>query len=153
MVKIYSKKKIFFLVDPENTKPGDEFILVKNDVCEKCRYFRVCFGDKKIGFNYRITKILKTKGEVYCRLIEKNVMLAEVEEAPIKLSIPSINLVLNVPISYTPIKCAEKQCPYIKFCVYNGHKLKSNITINRVIDRLDCPIGLDLLLVEASPLS
>jgi len=146
------KKKSFFLVDPEVTKVGDTFEIIENEICKECRYFKVCFGDKKVGLNYKIIRILRPKEEIFCRLVEKKVVLAEVEESPVKLSIASTNLVVDVPISYTPIKCAEKYCPYIKYCVYNGNSLGPKIVVNKVIDRLDCPIGLDLFLVEASPL-
>ena len=145
------KKKTYFLVDPDTIKVGDSFEIIDNETCNSCRYYNICFGDKKIGLNYKVTKILKPKENIYCKLIEKRVYLAEVEEAPVRLTVLSANLVVDVPVTYTPIRCAEKHCPYIKYCVYNGSNLGTRIIVNKVISKLDCPIGLDLFLVEARP--
>jgi len=145
------KKKSYFLLDPEVTKVGDIFRIYHNEVCENCKYFKICFSNKKIGFSYKVIKLSKPKDPIFCKLIEKNVYLAEVEEAPVKISINSSNPPLEVPVIYSQINCAEKYCPYIKYCVYNGKFLGNIVVIKKVLEKLDCPIGLDLYLVEVFP--
>ena len=145
------KKKLYFLLDPDVTKIGDIFILNKADECEDCSYYNICFGNKKIGLSYKVVNLIKPKGTVFCKLVGKNVYLAEVEEAPVKISINTANPPIDVPIIYTQVSCAEKRCPYIKYCVYNGRFLGRKIVIKRVLSKLDCPIGLNLFLCEAFP--
>ncbi len=145
------KKKLYMLLDPEVTKVGDIFRIYKADICEQCNFFNICYGNKKIGFSYRVKKLIKPKGEVYCKLVGKNVYLAEVEESPVKISINSSNPPIDVPVIYNKVSCAEKQCPYIKYCVYNGSFLGRKIVIKKVLSKLDCPIGLNLYLCEAFP--
>ncbi len=143
-------KELYFLVG-ENSEVGDKFRIQWNEVCRSCRYNKICFNEKKIGHYYKIVEIRKPKSQIYCKLIEAPAMLAVVEETAIQISMGSSSAVEGVSVLYSPITCSERQCPYIKYCVDNGQALTGRVRIEKVIERLDCPIGLDLTLVEVRP--
>ncbi len=143
-------KNSFFLVG-EDVDVGYKFRIVWNDICRSCRYNKICFNGKKIGHFYKVVEIRKTKGSIYCKLIEGPAYLAVVEETALRLSVNSSSAVEGVSILYRNIQCSEKQCPYIKYCVTNGSFIEGKIVVEKVLDKLDCPIGLDLTLVEARP--
>jgi len=140
----------YFLVGKE-VEVGYKFRIMWNDICKTCKYSKICFNGKKMGHFYKVIEIRKTKSPVYCKLIEGPAYLAVVEESTVRLSVNTPSAVEGVSILYKRIKCSEYQCPYIKYCVSNGRYIEGSVYIEKIVDKLDCPIGLDLTLVEARP--
>ncbi|RLE83232.1 MAG: hypothetical protein DRJ52_00205 [Thermoprotei archaeon] len=159
MLPIYrenmSKKRIVTLLDETQAKPGYRFVIYSiPDKCKKCKLYKACLSKLRPGRTYRVVSVRKKKH--ICPLTNREVVVVKVVEEPMYIALPSSKAIEGVTMTYREdlASCPSKvYCRYRKYCdpspgIVKGTKVK----INKLISKIKCMRGLDLVLVEVDVL-
>lgn len=126
------------LVPYEFAKEGVEFqYLGPAAECRECRLKNVCLRLQE-GKCYRITKIRENEHE--CRVHSGGkVVVAEVEEIPMKIAINKKFAIEGAMVEYQGIRCRNRECQYYEYC--RPYKLTAEkLKIEKVLEEISCPL-------------
>ena len=132
------------LIGERLAKENMEFIyLGPNSECRNCKLKTACFNLKK-GRTYRIKKIRDKHHE--CSVYERGVRVVEVEELPIIAAVDS-KFVEGATIKIEN-NCTHRACENYRLCKPLAITPDRKYIINKIIDKIICPVGRDLNKVE-----
>jgi len=138
------------LLNKKVAKPGYRFIHEgKAEECLDCPIRKVCVENLEKGRIYEVIKVRRKKHK--CKLIEDEVVVVEVINAPIEIAISPKKAIEEIITSYSSIPC-EKICPYQSLCKPEGLKEGDKIKIEKVLNRIECPEGQELIKVIVRPI-
>jgi len=123
-----------------------EFIYIgPNNECRNCKLKTVCFN-LKTGRKYKITNVRDKKHN--CNIHEGTTIVVEVQEIPIIISTDE-NLKEGSTTKIKVINCRSIGCPNYEICNKTINKEK-NYRIEKIIEKIECPLGHTLQKVEIS---
>lgn len=146
-------KKIVTLITEAQAKVGTRFSVKKYDFCKRCKLFNICLKKLKEGVIYEVVNVRKVKH--ICPKMRVTMRVVEVVEAPKLIIIPAKNCYVGAIVTYNPINCNLKRCPYYNYCCnVKGLEKGEKIIIEKIVDKdIKCPLSKNLKLVWVRRLS
>jgi len=124
---------------------GEEFTyLGSNSECRNCQLKTVCFNLKP-GRQYRITKLRDKHHD--CNVHEGTVIVVEVEELPLTVSIPK-NISEGATTTIEKQDCKNIGCNSYEICTSEALQNGKTYTIKKVYERIQCPKNHELYKVD-----
>ncbi len=139
-------RKILTLVTECQAKPGTVFRIRLTSKCPLCPLFKFCVSKLKEGAKYRVLEVRNQKH--VCKAIGEHMYVALVEELPIVVSLNSGKVVEGLITQYTPIECDVRTCKYYDYCVSSLVNKGAKIRIVNIKQKIKCPKGYHLQLVD-----
>lgn len=120
-------------------------------ICEKCQFIQVCINQLEIGSSYEVVEI---KNKEHPCLIDDSIMVVcKVRKINDLLSVQNQKYLENLVLTRKPIDCPEILCDNYDYCVSTKYKQSSKVKIIRKKKNINCPLGYDLVLVEAEKIA
>jgi len=149
MVELYknTSSKIITLTTLSQASVGKIFSAGRNEKCRKCRLYKVCIGNLRIGMAYQVIYVRNKKH--FCPIIKDYMKVVEVIELPFDLAV-SIKQAVNGAIITFSKKCDKRDCDNFDVCNPPGLRKGDKIRILKVRDiRIKCPSKINLRVVSA----
>ncbi|MEM4462150.1 MAG: UPF0179 family protein [Candidatus Bathyarchaeia archaeon] len=106
-------------------------------ICNECMYRNVCFEKLKPGRLYRVVSV-RSNRKFPCKL-HGEVVLVELEEAPIETAIPARQAIRDAIITFRLEKCYDKTCPAFDLCHAEGLEDNAKYRVVEVYgDKIPC---------------
>lgn len=116
--------------------------------CKKCQYLQVCIQQLEVGSTY---EILEVRNKEHPCLIDNGIMIVcEVKKINDTISIKTQKYIENLISTREPIECNEVLCENYDYCVSIKYNRVSKIKIIKKMEDIQCPLGYNLVLVEAN---
>jgi uncharacterized protein len=133
------------LVGEQLAVEGEEFTyLGSNSECRNCQLKTVCFNLKP-GRQYRITKLREKHHD--CNVHEGTVVVVEVEELPLTVSIPR-NISEGATTTIEKQDCKNIGCDSYEICTSTALQNGKTYTIKKVYEKIQCPKNHELYKVD-----
>lgn len=128
---------------PKNlAKPGFSFVAGKgNNECKECRFYKTCVENLKPGRIYTVSSVRNI--EHPCKIHDSGVKIVEVNESQIEAAIPK-KFAIEGATGIFSFSCNER-CQYHDFCVPDGIKIGDKFHIITIKEKLECPLGNNIL--------
>ncbi len=114
--------------------------------CKDCKYNKACLDNLEQGRVYCVVKV--TKKELPCKLHDGKCRVVEVVEKPKEAIIETRMSIQDALVEFHPIECDLLSCENYEKCVPLGLFKGDRCKILKVIQNIDCPKGLDLILTS-----
>ncbi len=126
---------------------GTEFIAMgETEGCADCRFRNVCITLEK-GRKYRITAVRPVTHP--CIAHEDEVQVVEVEQVPRRIALESGRFLMEgATITYDGPPCKKFSCKNYSLCNPAGIDAGMKLKVLRIVEKLECPEGMDIRLVE-----
>jgi len=133
------------LIGEKLAKEGNKFMYLgpQND-CKNCKLKTVCFNLRP-GIYYQITKVRDKKHN--CNIHEGNAVVVEVKKMPIITAIDT-NYSEGKKTKIEKKECKNIGCENYKLCYGIKIQKDKEYTIEKIIDKINCPNGYNLNKVE-----
>ena len=116
--------------------------------CKKCQYIQVCIEQLEMGSSY---EVIEVKSKEHPCLIDNGVMVVcEVKKINDIVAVENQKYLENLISTRNPIVCNEVLCENYDYCVSIKYELASKIKIIKKKRDIKCPLGYNLVLVEAN---
>ncbi|MHA1218445.1 MAG: UPF0179 family protein [Candidatus Heimdallarchaeaceae archaeon] len=120
----------------------------ETQTCKNCQFIQVCIEQLEIGSSYEVVDI---RGKEHPCLIDNGIMIVcEVQKISDVIAIEKQKYLNNLITTRKPINCSEILCENYDFCVPIKYTESSKIKIIKSMKDINCPLGYNLVLVEAS---
>lgn len=127
------------LVNEENAEEGRRFIYLGPQLlCKECKIKDICLNLDK-GSEYRVKKVRKPVHD--CALIDGPVRVVEVEKVPRSVAVEKKVALEGSKITFAPAGCGRVGCVHYRECNPDGLERKTKVTIEKVGDTAECPMG------------
>ena len=128
---------------PKNlAKPGFSFLAGEGDKeCKECRFYKTCVENLKPGRIYTVSSVRNI--EHPCKIHDSGVKIVEVNESKIEAAILK-KYAIEGATSIFSFSCNER-CQYHDLCVPDGIKIGDKFHIIAVNEKLECPLGNNIL--------
>ncbi len=137
------------LVDSDTAYVGYRFIYKQYPECNKCKYYSVC-NKLEEGRIYEVTKVLNSENNIKCLITGEYMKPVEVRLGNIYTTIrEGIPFDIDVLIHWHGLHCSYGGCRFRKICFPRGLKEGDKIKIKRVVGKVDCPLNIGLLEIDA----
>jgi uncharacterized protein (UPF0179 family) len=115
--------------------------------CKQCRYIQVCIEQLEEGSSYEIVEV---RDKEHPCLIDNGVMVVcEVKKTFDTLAVENQKYLEDLISTRKPIECNEILCDNYDYCVSIKYDQISKIKIIKKTKDINCPLGYNLVLVEA----
>ena len=116
--------------------------------CKKCQYIQVCIQQLELGSSYEIVEV---RGKEHPCLIDNGIMVVcEVKKINDTVAVENQKYLENLISTRKPIECNEVLCENYDYCVSVKYMQTSKIKIIEKKRDIKCPLGYNLVLVEAN---
>jgi len=138
---------VITLVGKNIAKIGYSFThLGGTEICEKCPLLKVCVDPLEKSSTYKITNIREK--EHICLIDNQTMVVCDVEETNDTITVENQKFLENIIIKRNSVKCKEILCEYYDNCIHPRYNKMEKVKIMKLIKDVNCPINLDLVLVE-----
>lgn len=115
--------------------------------CEKCSLKKVCVEALENNVSYEVRKI--SQKEHSCLIDDQIMVVCEVEIINSIITVENQKYLENIIINRQPLKCKEILCENYEYCIHSNFSEQSKVKILEILNKINCPLGYDLVLVEA----
>ena len=120
----------------------------ETQTCKNCQFIQVCIKQLEKGSSYEVVDI---RDKEHPCLIDNGIMIVcEVQKISDVIAIENQKYLDNLITTRKPIDCSEILCENYDFCVPIKYTKASKIKIIKSIKDINCPLGYNLVLVEAN---
>jgi len=139
-------KPIITLIGVRQAKKGLKFIHEpSSEKCKDCQLYRVCIENLERGRVYEIVGLRNKKFP--CLLHDEGVRVVEVVESDIASTVPQKSALEGATITFHAQNCENQFCKFKSLCepvgLFDGDKCQ----IVKVENKIECPLGYDLVKV------
>lgn len=118
--------------------------------CLGCEYSKVCFSRLKEGRLYRVVSV---RGKRFPCRIHGEVILVELEEAPVDAAVPAKQAIEGAIITFRRDECSKLSCPGFTLCKPEGLKNGDKCRVLKVYgDKFPCKEGCAKVKVSLEPI-
>jgi uncharacterized protein (UPF0179 family) len=122
------------LVGKRIASVGNQFVFSgKTDECRECTLRKVCCDKLEAERVYVIVDVRERFHT--CPLHEEGVQLVEVEEASMKITVPSQQLFEGAVFTFHPIACNQWNCPNNEACNPQGLYEGDRVHIEKILQK------------------
>lgn len=130
--------------------PGQPFVFRgPGRECRECGLKTACL-QLEAGRLYRVVKARDVHHEDGCVYHEEGVRVVEVELSPVAASLRRPLAMEGSLIDYARPVCSNHECQHYDLCHPTGLEGPDRVKVERVGERLECPLGYDLQAAEVS---
>jgi uncharacterized protein (UPF0179 family) len=139
---------VITLVGKNIAKIGYSFThLGGTEICTECPLFKACVDPLEKNTTYKIIEIREK--EHTCLIDNQIMVICDVKETNDTVTVENQKYLENMIIQRSSIKCDEILCEYYDNCIHPRYNKITRVKIQKLIKKINCPISLDLILVEA----
>lgn len=145
-MEVKKSKSIITLIGVRQAKKGLKFVhQMLSEKCVGCQLYRVCIENLEQGRVYEIVSLRDRKFP--CVLHDEEVRVVEVVESDIISAVPQKLALEGAIITFYAQNCENQNCGFKTLCkpigLFDGDKCQ----IVKVEDRIECPLGYELVKV------
>ena len=135
------------MVGTDIARVGTEFIAMgETDGCSECKFRNVCITLEK-GRKYRITAVRPVTHP--CVAHDDEVQVVEVEQVPRRIALEYGRFLMEgATVTYGGPPCKKFSCKNYSLCNPAGIEAGMKLKIISIVEKLECPEGKDVRLVE-----
>ena len=115
-------------------------------VCKKWSLNKVCVDSLEKNITYFVTEV--RQNEHSCLIDNQVMVVCEVEETSVIISVEDQKFLENIVLNRSPIKCNEILCENYEYCLNPGYLQETKIKILKTIKKIECPLNYNLVLAE-----
>lgn len=138
------------MVTEAQAKIGAVFKAMINLRCVGCPFYKVCAGTLRPGGRYKV-KTIRRKAHT-CPLLNERMIVIEVEEMPMLLTVESKLAVEGLTFRYEMLRCKYRSCPRYLLCNNTYFIEGEQVKVVAVHGKVACPENRAISLVELVPL-
>lgn len=144
--------EVLTLLPRSVAREGYKFYFARVSECEDCRLRDACVGKLEDGRLYVVTRVLRPRSLLMCKLVSEEVIPVYVALSPIEVNVAaSQRLPEGVTVTYEPQRCDKFSCKHRRTCFPRGVRPGDRLLVLEVLSQVSCPLGYPLLSVRAVP--